>query len=278
MDDVEMIARKVNQIVARGNKFGATLVQHGANFQSYIATNDHSVDSDLVLENHDLMMEVQNETSRVFKRMEKTSEAIIGVMGRMNGTAILVNHLCEVRQVITDLANGIFPQSIILERQLKKAVKRVSKLVPKTNPDYRVMHDDPMYFYRHKSVEAHLANSSDIWITLKIPEGLNVNASKVYKINRHPIPFSNGTSHYVAIQMNWDQLRDCKFDNEEFSCDALQFYDIREDFFLSAILIENITLIDSMCEFYFFKDHLKQGSKAVVLVWSLLANLVSEFR
>ena len=80
MDDVERIARKINQIVARGNKFGNTLVHHEANFQSYIATNDHRVVelSDLVLDNHDLMMEVQNETSRVFKRMERTSEAIIG--------------------------------------------------------------------------------------------------------------------------------------------------------------------------------------------------------
>ena len=151
MDDVERIARKVNQIVARGNKFGDTLVQHEANFQSYIATNDHRVDelSDLVLDNHDLMMEVQYETSRVFKRIKRTSEAIIGVIRRMNG---------ETAQ---------------------KAVKRVSKLVSKTNSDYRVMHDDLMQFYRHKSVEAHLANSSDIWITLKVPVGLYANASKV---------------------------------------------------------------------------------------------------
>ena len=88
-----------------------------------------------------------------------------------------------------------------------------------------------------------------------------------------------GTSHateiqelpdYVAIQgtegselkiapMTWEQLRACKFDDEEFSCDALQFYAIREDSCLSAILIDNVTLIDSICEFYFFKDHLKPG-------------------
>ena len=283
--DVERIARKVLQIVARGYQFGETLVQHEKNFQSYNATNDHQVHklSDLVLDNHEVMMEVQNETSRMFKRIEKTSEAIISVLRRMNGTAILVNHLREVRQTINDLAQGIFPQSTISERQLKKAISRVSRLVRKTNPDYSVVHDDPMYFNIHRSVEAQLANSSDIWITLKIPVGLNSNASKIYRIDRHPIPFSNGTNpatkiqelpDYVAIQgtegselkiapMTRDQLRDCKFDDEEFSCDTLQFYDIREDSCLSAILKDNATLIYSMCEFYFYKEHLEPGFTAI---------------
>ena len=146
--DVERIARKVLQIVARGYQFGETLVQHEKNFQSYNATNDHQVHklSDLVLDNHEVMMEVQNETSRMSKRIERTSAAIISVIRR------LVNHLREVSQTINDLAQGIFPQSMISERQLKKAIRRVSRLVRKTNPEYSVVHDDPLYFYSHRSV------------------------------------------------------------------------------------------------------------------------------
>ena len=44
MDDFERIAGKVNQIIARGNKFGDALVQPEKNFQSYMTTNDHRVD------------------------------------------------------------------------------------------------------------------------------------------------------------------------------------------------------------------------------------------
>ena len=91
---------------------------------------------------------------------------------------------------------------------------------------------------------------------------------------------------YVAIQgtehgelkiapMTWEQLRACKFDDEEFSCDALQFYDIREDSCLSAILKDNVTLIDSMCEFYFFNDHLKPGFTAITKSSIMLYNVDS---
>ena len=79
---------------------------------------------------------------------------------------------------------------------------------------------------------------------------------------------------YVAIQgtegsglkiapMTVDQLRDCKFDDDEFSCDTLQFYHIREDSRLSAIFKDNATLIYSMCEFYFYKEHLEPGFTAI---------------
>ena len=91
---------------------------------------------------------------------------------------------------------------------------------------------------------------------------------------------------YVAIQgangselsiapMTLDQLRDCKFDDEEFACDALQFYDIRKKSCLSAILTDNITLIDSMCDFYFFKDHLEPGFTAITKHAIMLYNVDS---
>ena len=174
VEDLQRVAGKVNAIIERGNSLGEAMVQHEKNFESYMETNNHRVSElrQVVLNNHDEIVEVHNEAMSSINDSKEYAYANTDAIRRLNATMNMIMHLREVSESIRSMSRGVFPQHLISDAQLKMAIRNIKKMVRRSDPNFSVLHPDPDYFHKFGSFVAFLSKDSNIWITLKIPVGL----------------------------------------------------------------------------------------------------------
>lgn len=281
-EDLDHVARKVNALISRGNAIGKTLAQHERNFETYMELANHRIADlkDIVTDNHFAIDEMRNETWLMLQETQALNQANTEAIRRLNATEYLTMHLRELSQEFRAMSRGVFPQLLITDKLIRKAAKKIGKLLRKLFPDYSLLHSEPDYFHKHGSFVAHLSGKSEIWITLKFPVGIASAGSKLYRVDSYPVPVSNGTTDatqitglpdYVVIQtvqdgmvkyatMTQGQVVECRTKVSELICNfGLKFVDVRKDTCMSSLIQDNATNIHSFCEFLFYRDHIKPG-------------------
>ena len=109
MEDLELVARKVNALIARGLDMGKALTQHEQNFESYMKVNNKRYDDlkHIVGENHYALIDVMNQTREMNKTFESYRRWNFDIIKRMNSTLLLIMHLQEINDVIRALSRGV---------------------------------------------------------------------------------------------------------------------------------------------------------------------------
>ena len=148
-DDLELVAKKVNQLIARGQDIGATLAAHEENFQSYMAVNNKRFDSlkGVVATNH---MAIENIANQTWSRVIDFESSNTLLIQQQNETNFILSHLNDLKKSIMSMPAGVFPQLLVSSEQIRSAGNHIKKVLRKSNQDSAILHTEPDYFYKHQ--------------------------------------------------------------------------------------------------------------------------------
>ena len=129
--------------------------------------------------------------------------------------------------------------------------------------------------------------ASEIWVTLKIPIGIETFKSKLYNISIYPVPAAKGASHATKIQqlaafvviktdlhnrifvapIAAKSLKGCAYSgghDTDYMCNfPLTIVDVSHESCLATVVSDNAKLIHRQCEFHFLMDHITSGFEAI---------------
>ena len=198
----------------------------------------------------------------------------------MNSTLLLILHLREINDAIRALSRGVFPQTLISDKDIRHAGRSIAKILIKKHPSVELLHPEADYFRQNgPRFIAHLGNNADIWITLKFQVGPRPASSKLYNVKVYPVPVNNGSTdatkikglpEYVVIKSTLDnkisyapvtaaELSECTLQGS-YTCEfALAFSPVNDGSCVAAIIQDKPNLIHDSCEFDYLRDHITPG-------------------
>ena len=282
MEDLELVARRVNAWIARGQGIGKALTQHEQNFESYMKVNSKRYDDlkHIVEQNHYALKDVINATRELKQTVEFNRRWNLDNIKRMNSTLLLTIHLWEINEAIRALSRGVFPQVLVSDNDIRQADRSIAKVLKKKHPSVELLHPEADCFHQNgPRFIAHLGKDADIWITLKFQVGPRPASSKLYNIKVYPVPVNNGSTHatkikglpeYVVIKSTVDnqisyapitaaELSQCTLQGS-YTCDfALAFAPLNDGSCVAAINQDKPDLIQDSCRFAYLRDHITPG-------------------
>ena len=130
--DLELVARRVNALIARGQDIGKALTQHEQNFESYMKVNNKRYDDlkHTVEQNHYALVDVINATKKLKQTVELYRWNLDNIK-RMNSTLLLTIHLREINDAIRSLSRGVFPLVLVSDNDIRHAGRSIAKVLKK---------------------------------------------------------------------------------------------------------------------------------------------------
>ena len=111
MDDIHMIAGRVNTLTRNKVEIGEALAQHTRNFESYMQTNNHWIDelSAFVSTNHDAITYMQNQTYSMLNQTHTYANLNMAFIGWLREEQMLREHSMALTSDIRGLSRGVCP-------------------------------------------------------------------------------------------------------------------------------------------------------------------------
>ncbi|CAG2249469.1 unnamed protein product [Mytilus edulis] len=199
--DVQKLARHVNILINRNNKFAKAMTEHDQLLSSFMSKTDERFQNIVlgVQQNHDIMVNLTSETSKFVAHFEEVSVKLSNLLiDQMNLSSSVNKYLEELKIGIHEMVKGNLSPFLISPNILKNTLKHVQLILNEKFKGFYLLNTDPAYYYSSSQL-LYARNHSTLYVTLKFPISTFSSPLALYRVNSFPVPINSSSNHGTKI-------------------------------------------------------------------------------
>lgn len=274
IDDVNLLAAHINQLIKRDRKMSHVLEQHGSHISSFMKLANHRMQTlkNGIQDNHNFIVTTLMSTARLQARSTNLTMIVLDQVQKANEIQIqLSNFLSSIKA----LMNGQLTTHLISEHTLRKTLTDIISVLRTKFPQFSLIQNQPYKYYQHAKFLV-TRRRSKLYITLKFPITSFAKPLALFKAISfpHPIKQTNTTHasqildlpNFIAITsdhksyttFNYDTLYHCQV-AQFITCDiSLPMYSINTKTCILSLYEDDKTSIFTKCDFRLLPNMLKE--------------------
>ena len=193
LDDINVLARHINELTRRSMKISNAIEQHGAHMSSFMEKANKRMDNlmDGVKNNEMAINYVHSQLQTSIRDLQNNFEQMSSILTKQIQQSNHLNHqLDEIKLGIIDLVKGKLSPLILPPELLQNTIKEVQALLNSKYPEFFVAHTPVDQLYKSENFLYARYNNS-LFITIKLPISAHKNNLKLFDVKSFPVPINN---------------------------------------------------------------------------------------
>ena len=201
LDDINVLARHINELSKRTMKISNAIEQHGAHMSSFMEKANKRMDNLMtgVKNNEMAITYIHTQLQTSIRDLQNNFEQMTGILVKQIQNSNQLNHLLdEVKLGIIDLVKGKLSPLILPPELLEATIKDIQNLLNSKYPEFYVAHTQVDQIY--KSDQFLYARQNDsLFITIKLPISAHKHNMKLFDIMSFPVPVNSTTTQATQL-------------------------------------------------------------------------------
>ena len=198
IDDVNLLASHINQLIKRDRKMSHILEQHGSHISSFMKLANHRMQNlkNGIKDNHNFIISALMSTSTLQAQSTNLTMIVLDQVQKANEIQIQLTNLLSS---IKALVNGQITPQLISENTLRKTLFDITSLLRNKFPQFSLIEQHPYKYYQHSKF-LFTRHRSKLYITMKFPISSFSKPLTLFKAISFPHPIKQtNTTHASQI-------------------------------------------------------------------------------
>lgn len=200
-DDLNILARHINELTRRTMKIANSLEQHGTHMSSFMSKANTRMDNLMkgIKNNEMAITYVHGQIQTSFRNLQSNFEQMTDILTRQIQHSNHLSHqLDELKLGIIDLVKGRLSPLILQPELLKRTISNIQKLLNSKYPGFHVSHTPIKQLYTSNQFLLARQNNT-LFITIKLPISAQKDALKLFDVLSFPVPINATSEHATQL-------------------------------------------------------------------------------
>ncbi|XP_052083209.1 uncharacterized protein LOC127720584 [Mytilus californianus] len=280
--DVQKLARHINILAERNNKFAKAMSHHDEELSSFMTNTDSRFSNMMrgIQKNYDSIQNVTFETAKFVAHFEDVSLKLSNLfIDQMNDSSVITKYLEELNIGIHEMVKGKLSPFLISPNILNNAMKHIKLILSDKFKGFYLLKSDPAYYYSECSM-LFARKHSTLYLTLKFPISTFAFPLYLYKITSYPVPVNVTSTHATQIldlpeyfvvthnnqyyaSLSFDKLRSCSGTNTLYCSHSLPLVSAVKTNCISSLYINSKSDIHKQCDFRFLLNAIQPSIEQI---------------
>lgn len=268
--DIQMLNQHIKAFGDIQYKYDTFIEQHIASFSSYMVLNQkrfNKIESLLNYTYLHMQESFWSQTQTINNQHAMNIATMYHIFKKIIEYLQLYDELSQFYNAIELISMGYLPSNFISAASLQKILDDVAITLRITLPQFKLVHNDPAYYYKHAQFLT-LRNNNELYITLKLPITVLPSFSLlVYEVIHFPISFPQNSSLLTVLDQHpkyflvaddssfYSEADDLLFPLEHLQISIFRFPS--QPSCLMALYQNDFKLINTLCKYSVIKDDFK---------------------
>ena len=193
LDDINVLARHINELSHRTMKISNAIEQHGAHMSSFMEKANKRMDNLMtgVKNNEMAITYIHTQLQTSIRDLQNNFEQMTSILTKQIQNSNHLNHqLDEIKLGIIDLVKGKLSPLILPPELLQNTIKEIQALLNSKYPEFYVTHTPVDQMYKYENFLYARYNNS-LFITIKLPISAHKSNLKLFDVKSFPVPINN---------------------------------------------------------------------------------------
>ncbi|VDI72787.1 Hypothetical predicted protein [Mytilus galloprovincialis] len=185
--DVQKLARHINILAERNNKFAKAMSHHDEELSSFMTNTDSRFSNVMrgIQKNYDSIENVTFETAKFVAHFEDVSLKLSNLfIDQMNDSSVITKYLEELNIGIHEMVKGKLSPFLISPKILNDAIKHIKLILSYKFKGFYILNSDPAYYYSECNM-LFARKHSTLYVTVKFPISTFAFPLYLYKITSY---------------------------------------------------------------------------------------------
>lgn len=273
MDDVNILARHMNQLSKVSIQLSKALSQHEDHMSSYISAANERMDNLMsgVKQNMLAIRYIHRQLFTTETTLEHVIDYIIGILiDQIKTTTNLNYQLEEFKLGVLDLVNQRLSPLLIPEAVLQSALADIHRIIDSQFNGFHLTINSVRDVYSSKSF-LYARNGTNLYVTLKLPISYFKEPLHLFKVSTLPVPINSTSPHgtqlldlapYFAITadqqhyatLTSEDLTDCYGSKTKYCSKNIALSPVTSPSCILALFANDKTQVKENCDFRFLHN------------------------
>ncbi len=296
--EVNILKEHINAMIKTSNGIAHSFSLHSDKMQSFMTTVDKRISNVMqsVQDNHREIVEVVRQMNKV-SNMVKQEETVM-----LSAVTVLLKHTkiaAQIEQKVRQFMEGVYnllqgklSPNLVPPEIIQHTVSEINTKLQNKFPGFSVTHSHPSLYYDTVQM-VYARHQNSLYVTIGIPVSFESTTFELFQVETFPIALNHSTNHasllidippYFAYSKHFDvfieltepQLSRCQGENPK-QCPVMpaQRSATKYPSCVSAIYLQNVQLIKSLCDFKLIPQGLQSQVQEIEPGLLLMSNIQS---
>ena len=201
VEDVRKLARHVNILINKSNKFAKAMAHHDTLLSSFMVKTDERFENLMqgIQQNYEHIENITMETSKFIAHFENVSLKLSNLLiKQMNSSSVINKYLEELKLGLHEMIKGKLSPFIIHPKVLKHTIHHIQLILSEKFKGFYLIHTDPSHYYSSAQL-LFARNHSTLYLSVKFPISTFSSPLSLYKVFSYPVPVNDTSNHGTQI-------------------------------------------------------------------------------
>ena len=201
MDDVNILASHVNQLIRQSSKISHALYSQNNKISSFMTLTNNRITNlkNSILNNHkelNNLAHIVSESEIELKNLMLDITA--SLVKQINTASIIRQHFDKLHTAIESLLQGKISPFLISKQDMHHTIKQIQHVLNSKYTKYHITEKNPTYYYQNAKI-IYMRHSSSLYLTVKFPISSYNHPMKLYEVISLPVPINATSSHATQL-------------------------------------------------------------------------------
>ncbi|CAC5415176.1 unnamed protein product [Mytilus coruscus] len=254
---VQKLARHINILAERNNKFAKAMSHHDEELSSFMTNTDSRFSNMIrgIQKYYDSIQNVTFETAKFVAHFEDVSLKLSNLfIDQMNDSSVITKYLEELNIGIHEMVKGKLSPFLISPKKLNNAIKHIKLILSDKFKGFYLLNSNPAYYYSECSML--FARKIQLF-------PVNVTSTLATQILDLPEYFVVTHNNQYYASLSFDKLRSCSGTNTLYCSHSLPLVSAVKTNCISSLYFNSKSDIHKQCDFRFLLNTIQPSIKQI---------------